>query len=251
MAKLALSRNSAHRWVGRASRRCLVAGRPDVRVRRPRRGEADHVVDHARADLVPAHEAREDREPRGVAGCPAERAHRVRVEGPGRARARGPRAPPFWGTRRTAPRGGTRHGRRRARAGRPTRPRRPRSGRSRGPVRPGSLSSSYENDTGTRGCVPGRSCTGCRSGRRSTSRSRSRPSALPTHRCWRPTRRTADGRGGPTRLRARRSRAASWGTPARRGQACHRQGLPRPSATSTRIEMDAVRRVPVTVAPSR
>ena len=81
----------AHGRVGGAAGRGLVARRPDVRVGGSRRREADDMVDLARGDLVVADEAREDRKAGRVARRPAERAHRVRAEIPGRARAGGPR----------------------------------------------------------------------------------------------------------------------------------------------------------------
>ena len=63
-----------------------------------RRAAADRdpqrVVDPAAPDLLVAGEQRQDRQPGGVGRRPARRAHRVRAQPPGRARARAPGARP-------------------------------------------------------------------------------------------------------------------------------------------------------------
>ena len=84
----------AHGRVARTTAARLVARRPDVRIGRSRRREADHVVDLARGHLVVADEPGQDRQARSIAGRPSERTHRVRVEIPRRT---GPGCP-----RRTA-----------------------------------------------------------------------------------------------------------------------------------------------------
>ncbi len=167
----------AHRRIRGAAGPGLVARRPDVGTGRPRGGEADDVVDLARRDLVVADEARQDRQSRGVAGRPPERAHRVRGEVSRSRRIRpSTRRRRSAGTRCTAPTAGTRRDRRRGRAGRPTSSSLPRSGRSAGPDTGRGRSRRHSRTTrAPSAACRAPSCTGCRSARRSTGPRRSRP----------------------------------------------------------------------------
>ena len=111
----------------------VVARRVDVGAPRALDRHAQRVVDDAALDLVPAREAGEDREPRGVGGRPAGRAQPVRARG---SRSRpSPRASRrrCGGAGRRARRAGRSRGRRGSRAGR-----RPRCGRPRSARRSGS-----------------------------------------------------------------------------------------------------------------
>ena len=83
----------AHRRVGQRRRGAgVVPGRPEVVAARLGRGEADGVVDGAVADLLPAQQAGQDRQPGGVGGGPG-----VRAELVGRQRPHGAGAGPPGG----------------------------------------------------------------------------------------------------------------------------------------------------------
>ena len=188
--------------------------------------------------------------PAASAGRPAERAHRVRVEAPGRAGARGPRGAAVLGV------GGVQL----AEAARVTvddehvpvadEAAPPSIGASGGNgYGPGSLSSSYENDTGTRGCVPGTVVYGMPIGPPShvpEPKSAFSPAVAPML-ATQPADCGWTGRADTSACQKEsggvmgHAGAPGTGLPSARAAAT--------SATSTRIEVQAVRRVPVTLAP--
>ena len=75
------------RQAGAGRARRVVAGGVEVRLAGDRCGEPERMEDPAGGQLVVAHEPREDRQTCRVGGRPVERAERVRVEIPLRARA--------------------------------------------------------------------------------------------------------------------------------------------------------------------